>query len=330
MADSKDQGAIPQGLIEQSRARPVDPGKLQLLGKQAAALYTEHGTSLNDAVLSVIGKEDLGPEHARRVCEFANQEAFQREWEKGGSVRNVEFSGGPADPAVVIRELNDGARPDAVRVSDYDEPPAKLARADRRVEEAIFGKYAERMLHPTEVPSGMNDLHRLRQTITGAQDHFHSKISSLGVTKEAMARELGDAVTKAVLEGMTLEQIGAAWSHYGEDKALFKEAMEVSVRRMNERRVPGSRMEKRASSQEVGRIPNPSHPLIVKFLEFTKVARQLRTLEGAAKVVDEQLPLVDDALAGREKMAGQARGMSGLNMMPMVMASLRSMRGGEE
>jgi hypothetical protein len=301
MAETRDQGAIPQGLIEQARARPVDPGKLQLLGKQAAALYSDAGTPLTQAVLSVIGSEDVGPEHARRVCEFANQEAFQREWEKGGSVRNVEFSGGPADPAVVLRELNDGARPEAIRVSDYDEPPSKLARADRRVEEEIFGKYAHPIIHHSEVPSGVPDLHRLRQTITGAQDHFHSKLSAAEVTKEALARELGDEVCKAVMSGDSLFKIANAWSHFSTDRVTFQEALDVSIDRMRERRVPGwdTEVEKLAGQQEsIGRIPNPEHPVISRFIEFRKVATQLRILKGASEVLEEQLQPVDRALRG--------------------------------
>jgi hypothetical protein len=300
MPDTRDQGAIPQGLIEQSRARPVDPGKLQLLGKQAAAIYSDKGTPLNEAVLSVIGREDLGPEHARRVCEFANQEAFQREWEKGGSVRNVEFTGGPADPAVVMRELNDGARPDSVCVSDYDEPPVKTARADRRVEEEIFGKYAQVMTHPSEVPSPLPDMHRMRQQLSGAQDHIHSKISSLEVSKEAVARDLGDAVCDAVLSGNSLHKISSAWSHFCSRQDLFKEALDVSIARMRERGVPSAELEaeKLAGQEPVGRIPNMEHPLVVKFRAFTKIAAHLRTLQQAISVVGEQIPRVDEVLRG--------------------------------
>jgi hypothetical protein len=263
-------------------------------------MHTDHGKSLNDAVLSVIGHEDLGPEHTRRVCEFANQEAFQREWEKGGSVRNVEFDGGPADPAVVLRELNDGARPETVRVSDYDEPPTKTARADRRVEEEIFGKYAQPMVHPSEMPSLMPGMHRLRQTAAGAQDHIHSKISSLEVSKEAVARDLGDAVTDSVLSGNSLHKIASAWSHFCHQQDLFREALDVAIGRMQERGVPASELEqeKLASQEPVGSIPNPEHPLVEKFRAFVKIAAQLRILKRASGIVGEQIPSIDHALAG--------------------------------
>lgn len=298
MSDSRDQGAIPQGLIEQARARPVDPGKLQFLGKQAAALYSDRGTPLSEAVVSVIGDEDLGPEHARRVCEFANQEAFQREWEKGGSVRNVEFDGGPADPAFVLRELNDGARPEPVRVSDYDEPPTKVARADNRVEDEIFGKYAKSMTHPSEVSSLMPELHRTHQRLNGAHDHVMSKLSSLEVSKEALGRELGDAVTDAILSGESLHKIASAWCRFCSSPALFREALDVSVNRMKERGVT-SEMYSTEKHAAVGKIPNPDHPLISKFCAFAKVASDVRVLRRAGNIIEKQIPPVARALGGQ-------------------------------
>jgi hypothetical protein len=296
MPGFREEGSIPQGLIEQARAKNVDPGKLQLLGKQAAALYSEGGTSLTDAVVNVIGKEDLGPEHARRICEFANQAAFQNEWEKGGSVRNIEFEGGPADPAVVLREMNDGARPETLRISDYDEPPQKLARADRRVEEEIFGKFATPNFppHPSDVPPGMPDLHRLRTTLDGAQDHVHSQMSKAATEKEVLAGRLADEACKVILSGASLYKIGCAWSSFPCAKEDFKEAMSATIQRLRERNIPYSvEPEKNA---EVGHIPNQSHPVIKLFLEFAKVAAQHRILSDAGESLKQQQLGVEEVI----------------------------------
>jgi len=330
MAENRDQGAVPQGLIEQARARPVDPGRLQFLGKQAAALYTSNRTPLNDAVLSVIGTEDLGPEHARRVCEFANQEAFQREWEKGGSVRNVEFDGGPADPAVVLRELNDGARPATSRITDYDSPPVKTARADYRVEQEIFGKYASSMTHHSEVPSGMTDMHRLRQTMSGAQDHILSKLSSAEVTKEALSRELGDIVCSAVLSGDSLEKIAGIWIKFCERDEMVKEALDVVASRMRERSIPVTEIDLTKLAQpDSGRIPNTVHPVVRKFVEFVKIATQTSILEKAAGVLQEQLPEVEGVLAGRMSHT-ESSALSPMSMMPSTMGALHNILGGKK
>lgn len=294
MPESKDRGSVPQGLLEQARAKPVDPGRLQMLGKKAAALHTENGTPLSQAVVDAIGMEEIGPEHTRRVCEFANQEAFQREWEKGGSVRNVEFKGGPADPAFVLRELHDGARQESATVSDYDSPPEKVARADGRVENQIFGKYACRRVHPTEVPSSAPELHRTHQRLNSARDHIMSKVSSLQVEKEAAARDLGDAVSDAVMGGDSLFKIASAWAHFCSSPQLFREALDVSVKRMQERGVPHDQMEKRAVA--VGQIPNPDHPLIAKFVTFTKLSADFHILNRAGEIVKDQIPEVQKRL----------------------------------
>jgi hypothetical protein len=289
-----EQGAVPQGIIEQKRARAINPGKLQELGKTAASIFADKGVSLNDAVLEAIGTDDLGPEHARRVCEFANQAAFQGEWEKGGSIRNVEFTGGPADPAVVLRELNDGARQESPKMSsDYDHAPPKLAMVGRNVEEEIFGKMAS-VDHA--VPSGESDLIALRTTAVGTQEHIQSTIDSLEVTKEVLACELGDTVGDLVLEGEPLSKLASIWTHFTSDSDLFQEALDVSVQRMTSRKIPfDAELDKTASA---GRIPNPAHPVVSRFLEFHKVAAEIKRLELAKVVVGEQLEQVNEALRG--------------------------------
>ena len=294
MHDNKDQGAIPQGLIEQARAKNIDPGHLQMLGKQAASMYSDQRTPLTEAVLKSIGDEDLGPEHARRVCEFANQAAFQSEWEKGGSIRNIEFEGGTADPAVVLREMNDGAREPAVRVqSDYDIPPPKLASADSRVEEEIFAGFTNSMPHSSEVAPGMPDMVRLRTTLQGSQDHIFSKIASLGVTKETVGQEMADLASNEVLEGTPLYKVAAAWTHFTADQSLFREALDITTARMKERGLVAELQLEKFANMKTERIPNPAHPIVSRFIEFTKIATQLRILKESMNVLQEQLEPVN-------------------------------------
>lgn len=302
MLNGKDQEAIPQGLIEQARAKDVEPWKLQMLGKQAAAFHANDGSSLTDSVVRAIGDENLGPEHARRVCEFANQAAFQNEWEKGGSVRNIEFRGGPADPSIVLREMNDGARQPAERViSDYDTPPPIKLAADNRVEEEIFKGFTNSDPHPSEIPSGMEDVAKLRDTITGAQDHILSKIATLNMSKVTLLGEMADAVTNEILGGSSLYKVASAWNHFSKDEDIIKEALAVSVDRMRERGISFDLC--KTAGEKVSKIPNPEHPVVHKFIEFDKIARELRNLCGAAAVLEDQEQPVNDVL----KIAGSTR-----------------------
>ena len=284
-------GAVPQGIIEQARARPVDPGRLQLLGKQAAALYSSNCTPLSDAVLEVIKDQDLGPEHARRVCEFANQSAFQNEWEKGGSVRNIEFEGGPADPSVVLKGMNDGSQPDTHHVDDYSAPPS--APQARNVEEEIFGKQA--CAGPTA--TGLSDLHALRTTAMGAREHVMSKISSLTTRMELLKEDLYGEVKKCVLVGEPLSKIAAAWSHFGHEQDLYDGISAVRNQLVNH-----GVMTKRAfieslrSSAAVGHEPNPEHGVISTFIEFSKTATELRQLQGAVDVLDNRIQEINTSM----------------------------------
>jgi len=327
MPEIKDQGSIPQGLIEQARAKDVDPGKLQYLGKQAAALYSDKGMPLNDAVLNAIGDEQLGPEHTRRVCEFANQAAFQNEWEKGGSVRNVEFEGGPADPAFVLREMHDGARPVEVQVSDYDSAPMKTARADHRVEEEIFGKYAHSQPHPSEIPDPGPEMHQLRQTVRGVGDHFQSEMSKVATEKILAAQRLGNSACDAFLSGSSLYKIADAWSHYCSDQKIMDEALQQATDTMIARGVPRSAFElerEKLASEKVGKIPNPAHPLIQDFVAFSKLASQYRVLRRAVGIVDEQIPAIDEVLI-RGKMPEKTASLP--TVSPWLMGALHGMRG---
>jgi hypothetical protein len=47
---------------------------------------------------------------------------------------------------------------------------------------------------------------------------------------------------------------------------------------------------------QAGTIPNPDHPLIERFIAFTKIAHEHRKLERSIEVVDEQLAEVSDKL----------------------------------
>lgn len=307
MPDFKDQGAISQGLIEQARAKNIDSGHLQMLGKQAASLYSANKIPLSDAVVRAIGEEDLGPEHTRRVCEFANQAAFQNEWEKGGSVRNVEFEGGPADPAAVLRELNDGARQPAVRVvSDYDRAPPKLASTNR-IENEIFAGYTDQKILPNEVPSSLPKLLNLRDTINGAQDFIMSKISSMEIEKDALERNLAESASNEMLKGTPLCKIATAWTHFNNDLQVLQGAIGIVRACAQQRGISEKSIEKIACVKD-SKIPNPEHPVISDFVEFNKTAAELKKLRRAVDVLKEQLNQVN------VRIKEAASGASGLSV----------------
>lgn len=115
-----------QTVLQQRDARPVAGEHLEVLGKKAAADWgTGKFASLHEAVVSTVRSEQLSPEQVRRVVEFTNGSAYLNEFRKEGSHKVVHFDNGPADPAQVLQDLNDGGGGTVYDrgTLDYNMPP---------------------------------------------------------------------------------------------------------------------------------------------------------------------------------------------------------------
>ena len=113
-------------LLQQSHAVPRSGEELEVLGKCAAQKYVEGACgNLSDAVVETVKHAGLSPEQVKRVVEFANTDAYLTEHRKEGEAKYVTFEGGPADPAEVLRDLNDGGGGTVFDrgLADYSLPP---------------------------------------------------------------------------------------------------------------------------------------------------------------------------------------------------------------
>jgi hypothetical protein len=109
----------------------LSPTDLETMGKIAANRFLSGEMSLNDAIVKMAREQPSISNHqVRRVVEFANQEAFQRLFEKQAGDKNVEFP--IADPGHVLSSLNNSAKPGTVFMSpsEYESGPVKHASAD--------------------------------------------------------------------------------------------------------------------------------------------------------------------------------------------------------
>lgn len=303
-----DPGALPLGLQQQQVARGIDPEQLELMGKRAAAMYGKQGTPLTEAVVSIVKEARLAPEQVKRVCEFANTSAYLDEFEKAGEVRNVEFTGGLADPGAVLKELNDGSAPAVHQVDGDYAPPSgsyKTASADTSLLAEAFGAAgslektasAERSHFSRENP--IEEVNDLRLTMEGARSHLMSKLSSSEMLFTEIKTLLKEAAADAVLEGVPMGDIVRAWSNYG-DANQIKEATAMCRDYLRERKIFGAEQfaESLTKTASQGVISNPQHPLVDNFLMFTKVAFEHAKLEEAVRLLGERLGDVQSTLRG--------------------------------
>lgn len=292
-------GALPLGLSLQRAAKSVDPEQLELMGKKAAVLYRDGKNSLSEAVVATVKEACLSPEQVKRVCEFANTNAYLAEFEKAGEMRNVTFTGGPADPGYVLKDLNDGGNPALNNISndDYSAPTLsyKIASADgmNKIAEA-FGFWADN----TKVASAVSrtrdhashidpvdDVNDLRVGLERAREEAAGKLASARILYSGLAKDLCDSVAQAVETGTNLGDIGRAWSGYTEDARLYKEAMQKVSSHLRAR----GHKELTMLAKTAGAIPNPAHPVITGYVAFSKAAHACRVLDAAVKLLDEQL-----------------------------------------
>ena len=298
-------GAIPLGLAQQRAAKNIDPEQLEAMGKRAAALYAEQHAPLSEAVVEIVKEARLAPEQVKRVCEFANTAAYLLEFEKAGQVRNVTFDGGPANPADVLKDLNDGSSPGAYQVkqASYQPPKGhyKTAMASDSVLAEAFGMGGGMMKiahdHSERANPG-EEVADLRIRLETMKGDLMSKYASSGVLFSDVQKDLCEATRQEILNGATLGDVATAWSSFTSSTPLLKEAMNLVGAHLRETRTMGREQQQRSLNKtaSVGRTPNPSHPVVDRFIVFTKVATEHRKLEQALEIVNDQLSDVNKTL----------------------------------
>jgi len=297
-------GAVPLTFLQQKIARPIDPEELEMMGKKAAARYRDEGLPLTDAVVDTVKLAMLGPEQVKRVCEFANTTAYLSEFEKGGSVRNITFTGGPADAGKALRDLNDGSNPAINHVGSFDYAPpsgsyktasaggmSKLAEAfgvgGEGMEKSAEASRTNHSLHANPV----EDLYDLKLALESTRDSTMSKLATSGVLYEDVRSDMCAAVTQEVLGGASIGDVARACASFVGDPSLHKLAMVEIGKHLRD----GGYMKPEELGQSLrkvasaGVIPNPQHPVVERFVAFTKVAAGHRTLEITMQVMDEQI-----------------------------------------
>jgi hypothetical protein len=242
-----------QTLLQQAHARPKGGEELEVLGKQAASLYLSGECSnLTEAVVETVKHAGLSPEQVKRVVEFTNTSAYLKEFEKkGSSHRYIDFHGGPANPAEILKDLNDGGggtvfdRGDG----DYKSPPShfsKTASLAQRNMQRLTGQLEktasvekvadfdpaetafEQMMRVDEKPipyaNPWAEIEDMREKLASARDHLTSDLSRLETDFMVLNEELYGHVKQAAMEGIPLGYIVQAWGEVTPGPGFVKAA----------------------------------------------------------------------------------------------------------
>lgn len=282
-----------QGLYQQLHAKPISGEHLEVLGKNASERWSsgEYKT-LTVAVTETVKHAGLSPEQVRRVVEFANTDAFQREFKKEGAHRVVNFHGGPADPADILRDLNDGGGGTVFDpgTGDYNQPPGATKLSSVAAEQALFSMLsgsAPELAHAEPLSEALE----LRDKVASMYDHLTAEMGGLEVMYADLSDRLYDGVKQAALGGVPLGHIAYALESVAPDAEYIKAAFSYLAPRLLQDGVFQSvrQLEESADKVAGARVPNPEHPMLIDFGEYCEALSKLAELRGAKEEAKEAL-----------------------------------------
>lgn len=251
----------------------VDPERLRRLAKQASEIHLGMGEPLTQAVVSVVKEEpQLNTDHVRRVVEFANNETFQQMFkEASGDHRVVTFSGGPADPVAVLKELE---MIGAVQVGgggyrSFESGTGLVSKAQGQ----------------TKLASALPEEVRDYQRLTAMRGHLGESFRQATNQYEDALQWMCKEARCALLDGEGTPDIVRALSRYALRPELAKLALSHIERDFVQR---GLEVENQ-SMRKQGWAINPKSSLIGAFKEFQQAAFTRFKFAAAIERVDDMI-----------------------------------------
>lgn len=280
-------------VTQQSHARPVSAEELEVLGKQASARWAEgRSKNLSEAVIETVKHAHLSPQQVQRVVEFANTDAFLKEFKKEGSEHKyIDF--GPeqlADPSEILKDLNDGgggSRFDDGRLSDYNSPPGEKVAMDKTASDdgvfaEAFGASDNEVQYPYADP--MAPLVTLRGKLAACHEFLSDQVSGLEVMYADLADNFYSKVKRAHLDdGVELGEVVQALTEVTPGPEYMKVAFQLITPRLIREGVFDSQEKIASSLQKTASaaLVNREHPLLVDFDEFCQTLSKLAELRHA-------------------------------------------------
>ena len=300
-------------LLNERQQTRLSPETLEIMGKQAAAMYLDEGLSLNRAVVKVASGTDATQEHINRICEFANTEVYLRHHDKnktaGAASSYPQFE--LADAVAVSREMRGASVPKVASVSsDYGRPAPrreKMASADA---DSILGEtFGAGTKEPPAftTASAVEDVYDAKNQLVGLKDNLEGSAQKLAMMREDASSEYYGAVKEYMLEGGSFSNVIAAARSTGAENDKIAEAMHpVVVRLMKDKVASFEQLKSQTAGFEkiAHRVVNPEHPLCAAFAGLLALDAEIEKVAVSLADVDASLADVNGFI--KEQFHGRA------------------------
>jgi hypothetical protein len=313
------------GLTQQMNARPVTGEHLEVLGKQASARFMSgESKDLSTAVIETVKHAHLSPEQVQRVVEFANTDAYLKEFKKEGQEHKyIDFGHGKlANASEILKELNAGGGGSVfdAGMGDYHAPPSKAKTASAQGEDGVKTagakssqaandfdeKLAELFLVGSSEPEypyaePLAPVVELHEKLAACERHISDQISGCEIMYADLADSFYNRVKQAALGGAELGEIVQALGGVAPSTEHMKVAFQLITPRLLREGVFSSTDAVESSLQKVAgdKMVNHEHPMLVDFEEFCEVLSKLAHLRKgqteAAEAVGGVMRIIKEA-----------------------------------
>jgi hypothetical protein len=300
-----------QGLLQQLNAKGHSGEYLEVLGKHASASWgSGEFKTLTEAVTATVKQAQLSPEQVKRVVEFANTDAYLKEFKKEGMTHHViDFRGGPADASAILQDLNDGGGGSVFDrgTGDYDSPPSMAKAASDSAETELFEALCKTGSAELPFSNPHSEVIELKDKLAGAADHLNSQLSGLEVMYADLADRVYHQVKQAALSGVSLGDVMQAWQTVAPSGEYIKVAFTLLTPRLLRDGVFYNVDQMTASVDKTAgaRVVNTEHPLVVEFTEFCDALTKLAETREARREIREHLASLNSYLK-QASLAGSA------------------------
>lgn len=298
----------------------ISPESLELMGKQAANMFLNEDVSLNEGVAKLAAEHpDINHEQVKRVCEFANTAVYlaRHDQSKTAGAESSYPQFPLADPARIIQDLSDGARPTVVTPTDADygrQPEKKQkvssSKADELLAELFQTKEAQaRTGIDFSKESGVQEVMDAKGSLTSLRDSLSSTGEGFDLSFKEASAEYYDTVKRHILDGGDFVDVlaGAKTAAIGDER--LAEVLGPVIDGLLREKVATAHVlvrSTKALEKVAHRVVNENHPLVVLPRTLGSLDVEIDKIAHSLKDVDSQLSRVNGFIK-EQFFAGQAR-----------------------
>lgn len=285
-------------LMHGTRHASLSPEALELMGKQAANRFLNEGLSLNESISKLAAEHpDIGGEQVKRIAEFANNAVYLAKHDQsktaGAESSYPQFE--LADPARIIQDMSDGARPTVSTPTDieYSRMPERTKTAsveDDGVLEQIFGQPTPSKDYSRE--TAVTEIHDTKVELEGLRANLETRAEHVTMSLKEAQAEYYDQVKRHLLGGGNFADVIVAAQTSGEEKGKIAQAFQPVIERLlREKVASATRLQVMTEQLEkvAHRVVNEEHPLVVNFRAILSLQDDVEKVAAALTDVDEQI-----------------------------------------